>query len=125
MTPTLPGSPSLLRRLPDGAVLLPQLHLAESAAAQRRGLLGFTHLPEGAGLFFRGVRIIHTFFMKMPLDVAFLSPEGVVKDIHPGLPPWRVAFCREPGRADALETAAGVMTMWNLQPGDQLEIQPI
>ena len=122
--PSLPGSPSSLRRRSDGRILLPRLHRALSPAQQCRGLLGFSSLPPDQGLFFPRVRMVHTFFMRMPIDLAFLSPDGAVRDLHPNLPPWRIAFCREPGPADALEAPAGSFQLWNLQTGDPLEIAP-
>ena len=120
--PALPGSPFILRRRQDGRRLLARLHQAVTPREQRCGLLGRRTLDPQAGLFFPGVRMIHTFFMKMPIDVAFLAPDGTVRDLHPRLPPWRIAFCRQPGRADTLETGAGAFQQWNLQPGDRLEI---
>ena len=122
--PALPGRPGVLRRRRDGRVLLARLHQAVAPRDQRRGLLGRTALDPAEGLFFPGVRMIHTFFMQMPIDVAFLAPDGTVRDLRANLPPWRIAFCREPGRADTLETAAGAFRLWNLQSGDQLEITP-
>ena len=122
--PPLPGPPASLRRRADGRLLLPRLHQARSPADQHRGLLGRSSLAPGEGLFFPGVRMIHTCFMRMPIDVAFLDPDGIVQDLHPRLRPWRIAFCRQPGRASTLETAAGSFQQWNLQPGDQLEILP-
>lgn len=121
-SPTLPGRPYILQRRQDRQILLSRLHQALSPAEQRAGLLGFTSLDSQEGLYFPGIRMIHTFFMKMPIDVAFLSPEGAVRDLHPRTPPWRIAFCREPGRAHTLETSAGTFQRWNLQPGDQLDI---
>ncbi len=121
-TPTLPGRPCTLRRRRDGRVLLARLYPAASPREQRRGLLGFSSLDPQEGLFLPGIRMVHTFFMKMAIDVAFLSPDGTIRDLHPRLPPWRIAFCRQPGRADTLETAAGAFQRWNLQLGDQLEI---
>lgn len=122
--PPLPGPPAALRRRSDGRLLLDRLHQARSPADQRRGLLGRHSLDPREGLFFPGVRMIHTFFMRMPIDVAFLDDNGSVRDLHPRLRPWRIAFCRHPGRASTLETAAGSFRLWNLQPGDQLEILP-
>lgn len=122
---TLPGPPATLRRRSDSRVLLSRLHQARTPAEQRRGLLGRTILDPQEGLFFPGVRMIHTFFMRITIDVAFLSPEGTVRDLHPRLRPWRIAFCRHPGRASTLESAAGSFHLWNLQPGDQLEILPV
>ncbi len=121
-TPTLPGPPYTLRRRHDKQLLLTRLHQATSPSEQRSGLLGFTSLSPQEGLFFPGIRMIHTFFMKMTIDVAFLSPEGTIRDLHPRLPPWRIAFCREPGRAHTLETTAGAFQQWNLQLGDHLDI---
>ena len=67
--------------------------------------------------------MIHTIGMRFPIDVAFLSPEGVVKDFRRSLRPGRpLVFCREPGRASALEAAAGTWEAWHLKPGDHLEI---
>ena len=123
-TPPLPGRPHALRRRGDGLLLLSRLHHARSPRDQRRGLLGRSTLDLQEGLFFPGIRMIHTFFMRMAIDVAFLAPDGTVRDLHPRLPPWRIAFCREPGRADTLETRAGAFQLWNLQLGDQLEITP-
>ena len=119
---TLPGRPYTLRRRHDNHVLLTRLHQAISPSEQHSGLLGFSSLDPQEGLYFPGIRMIHTFFMKMTIDVAFLSPDGTIRDLHPRLPPWRIAFCREPGRAHTLETAAGAFQRWNLQLGDQLDI---
>ncbi len=120
----LPGPPAALRRRRDGLLLLSRLHRALTSRDQRHGLLGRSTLEPQEGLLFPGVRLIHTFFMRMAIDVAFLAPDGTVRDLHPRLPPWRIAFCREPGRADTLETRAGAFQLWNLQLGDQLEITP-
>jgi uncharacterized protein len=122
--PPLPGPPFALRRRRDNRLLLSRLHQALSPRDQRRGLLRRSSLDPDQGLFFPGVRIIHTFFMRMAIDVAFLDPDLTVRDLHPRLPPWRIAFCRTPGRAHTLETAAGAFHLWNLQTGDQLEITP-
>jgi uncharacterized membrane protein (UPF0127 family) len=118
----LPGTPGTLRRTRDRLVLLSRLRRASSPREQRLGLLGVAALAPGEGRFLPGVRMIHTFFMKMAIDVAFLSPDGTVRDLHPRLPPWRIAFCRQPGPANTLATAAGAFQSWNLQLGDQLEI---
>ena len=120
--PSLPGPSAPLRRRADGLLLLARLHQALSPRERRHGLLGFSSLAPDQGLLLPGVRMIHTFFMRMSLDVAFLSPDGTILDLHPRLPPWRIAFCRHPGRASTLETAPGAFQRWNLQLGDQLEL---
>lgn len=122
MAPRLPGPAYRLCRAGDGAELSRAVHRAEGTWDQTRGLLGFDSLPPRAGLWFRGVRMIHTFFMRFPLDVAFVGPDGAVLDLRTRLAPWRIAFCRVPGRADTLETAAGTFEDWNLKTGDRLEL---
>jgi uncharacterized membrane protein (UPF0127 family) len=42
------------------------------------------------GLLIRPCNSIHTFFMRMPIDVVFATREGVVLDVSPARPPWRV-----------------------------------
>jgi uncharacterized membrane protein (UPF0127 family) len=34
---------------------------------------------------------VHTFFMRFPIDVAFVTREGRVVKTHTALPPWRIA----------------------------------
>lgn len=119
--PPLPGKARTLRRA--GELLTGRLFTASTPAEQRKGLLGRDGLEDGAALFFPGVRMIHTLGMRFAIDVAFLSPDGVVKDLRSSLRPGRpLAFCREPGRASALEAAAGTWEAWHLNPGDKLEI---
>jgi len=119
--PPLPGRPRALRR--DGETLAAKLFTAATSAEQRRGLLGRDGLETGCVLYFPGVRMLHTLGMRFAIDVAFLSPEGLVKDLRCSLRPGRpLVFCREPGRASALEAAAGTWEAWHLKTGDRLEI---
>jgi hypothetical protein len=37
--------------------------------------------------------LIHTFFMRFPIDVTFYNPEGVMVKHVAHLKPWRVAYC--------------------------------
>lgn len=117
----LPGRARAVRR--GGERLTERLFTARTPAEQRRGLLGREGLADGEALYFPGVRMIHTVGMRFAIDVAFLSPDGVVKDLRFSLRPGRLlAFCREPGRASALEAAAGTWEAWHLKTGDKLEI---
>ena len=119
--PPLPGRARALRRAWE--VLTDKLFTARTPAEQRRGLLGRDGLAAGEALFFPRVRMLHTVGMRFPIDVAFLSPDGDVKDLRVSLRPGRpLVFCREPGRASALEAAAGTWEAWHLKRGDKLEI---
>jgi uncharacterized membrane protein (UPF0127 family) len=61
---------------------------------------------------------VHTFFMHFPIDLAFLSREGVVLRSRAGVPPWRIAA--RPGAFCVLELPAGVLAGHDVLVGDQL-----
>lgn len=102
-----------------GEVLLPHLMVAESAFDRMRGLLGRASLPPGTGLLLRPCRSIHMWFMRFPIDAAFLDSELRVLKVSRQLQPWRLAFAPR-GTRCVLETAAGALG--RIRPGDRLSI---
>jgi uncharacterized protein len=82
------------------------IHEARTPAARLLGLALLRELPRGHALLLRRCRSVHTFGMRFPLDVAFLSADGtvvrLVRDVRPG----RLVRCGPPA-ADVLETRAG------------------
>ena len=83
-----------------------------------RGLLGRRELPPGEGMLIRPAPSIHTFFMRFPIDVVFLSRDGDVLKIAPHVKAWRTRSCR---RAYAvLELAAGEAERRGIAPGQRL-----
>ena len=38
--------------------------------------------------------LVHTFFMRFPIDVTFYNEEGVVVKTVKHMKPWRVAYCQ-------------------------------
>jgi uncharacterized membrane protein (UPF0127 family) len=95
------------------------VEVASTRRARRRGLLGRDGI-EGA-LLLRPARSVHTVGMRFPIDVAYLDGGLVVVKVarmgrhRIGMP---VARCRA-----VLEAEAGAFGHWNLQPGDQLDVQ--
>jgi uncharacterized protein len=83
-----------------------------------RGLLGRDRLEPGEGLLLRPASSIHTFFMRFPIDVVFLSDELEVVGIAAELRPWRTA-CRRGARA-VLELSAGECARRGLSVGDRI-----
>lgn len=71
----------------------------EEAKTFARRLAGFVALPAtvGAGrvriLVFPRCRSVHTWFMRIPLDIAFVDASGRVLARHDGVMPWRVLSC--------------------------------
>jgi uncharacterized protein len=84
-----------------------------------KGLLGKRTLPPGEGLLIRPAPSIHTYFMRFPIDVVFLSGDGHVLKVSEHVKPWRARSAR---RAYAvLELAAGEAGRRGIAAGDRLE----
>ncbi len=79
-----------------------QIHIAASAGARLRGLIGQEQkLLSHDVLLLAPCRSIHTFLMKQPIDIAFIDRNGVVKKTSERLGPRHFASCR--GAAAVLE----------------------
>ena len=98
-------------------VLLGKLILAESTTDRLRGLLGRATLAADTGLLLRPCRSIHMWFMRFPIDAAFLDQEMRVLKIARNLRPWEMAFAPRKTYC-VLETAAGGLDP--IQKGDML-----
>jgi len=71
--------------------MLDNLEIADTFYMRFKGLMGRTNLSNQTGLKIDPCNSIHCFFMKMPIDVIFLSKDDeVVKIIH-DMKPWRVS----------------------------------
>ena len=64
---------------------------------------------------------IHTFFMKFPLDVAFVADDMTVRGRFLRLRPWRLASA--PGASRVVELPAGTLEAARVGLGDQLRIE--
>jgi uncharacterized membrane protein (UPF0127 family) len=101
----------------DGTELVEKLILAESTFDRMRGLLGRNSLPANAGLLIRPCRSIHMWFMRFPIDAAFLDSGLRVLKITRNLRPWQLGWAPRQTQC-VLETAAGALA--RLKVGDQL-----
>jgi uncharacterized protein len=93
---------------------LTEIFVAERTWDRLVGLTGMPTIPAGAGLLIPRCRSVHTFGMRFPLDVLFVTIEYrslVVHDARYGVPPWRVVRASRAARGRrglaALELAAG------------------
>jgi uncharacterized membrane protein (UPF0127 family) len=114
---------SELRRTDHGEVLVPRLRLATGMFQRMRGLLGVRSLDADEGLWIQPCNSVHTFFMRFPIDVAFLDKEGVVLKIVPRLRPFRMASGGRRARS-ALELAPGAAARLGLEVGQALNPRP-
>ncbi len=107
-----------LIRKETGQVLVADLRLAHGAVARMRGLMGKRAMP-GDGLIIAPADSIHTFFMRMPIDLIFLDRAGRVLKTCPAVPPWRIRLAPRGARV-VLEMCAGFVARHAIGPGDRL-----
>jgi uncharacterized membrane protein (UPF0127 family) len=113
-----PSAPWRLVNRRNGRTVASHILPAFDASSRRRGLLGRERLEDGHAMLIAPTSAVHTFFMHFPIDLAFLSREGVVLRSRAGVPPWRIAA--RPGAFCVLELPAGVLAGHDVLVGDQL-----
>ncbi len=86
------------------------------------GLMGRRDLPMGHGLLIIPCNSIHTFFMRIAIDVAFLDRDLRVVRVYQALPPWRATPVYFKARS-VLELPAGVLAASGTVEGDELAIE--
>ena len=104
----------------QGRVVATTVLPAFDSASRKTGLLKHQSMPTGAAMIIAPSSAIHTFFMRFPIDVAFVAKSGrVLKTVH-ALGPWRIAGAL---RAYAvIELAAGTLARTDTEPGDTLVV---
>jgi uncharacterized membrane protein (UPF0127 family) len=96
------------------------LEIAASYRARTRGLLGRDSV-DGAMLL-SPAGGVHTFRMRIPIDVAYLDRHLTVIAVRT-MPPGRLGLPRLRSR-HVLEAGAGVMAGWGLTAGVTVAIEP-
>ncbi|HKO58205.1 MAG TPA: DUF192 domain-containing protein [Thermoanaerobaculia bacterium] len=81
--------------------MTPHVRVANTFWLRFRGLIGETD-PERLSLLIPRCSAVHTFFMRVPIDIHFLdAEENELKVVH-GAKPWRFYF-GPPGTVSVLE----------------------
>ena len=111
------GPPPPRWLLVDGRRVAP-VEVPETRSGRARGLLGRDHV-DGAVLLLR-TRSVHTFGMRIPIDVARCTSSLVVVAVET-LPPGRMTLPRL-GTGAVLEAGAGAFERWGLTSGSQLAV---
>lgn len=99
-------------------IILPYVKKTKSFFERARGLLGYTVLGEGEGLLIVPCSSVHTFFMKMPIDVVFLNRDNIIVKMKRNLKPQRFVMSRK--ASSVLEIKAGQTDRSGLKTGDHL-----
>lgn len=87
-------------------VLIQTLEIADTPWTRFVGLMLRRNTPLDYGLLIRPCRSIHTMWMRMTIDVTFLSKDNIVLGCRSNIRPWRIAIAPR-GTVSVLETPAG------------------
>ncbi|HEX4284649.1 MAG TPA: DUF192 domain-containing protein [Terracidiphilus sp.] len=104
-------------------VIAARVEVATTSARRSKGLLGRTSLEPGEGLWIVPCESVHTFGMKIALDLIYLDRRHRVRKIRTNVRPWRISACLT--AHSVIELAAGSIREEDVQPGDQIELQPV
>jgi uncharacterized membrane protein (UPF0127 family) len=115
-----PGRYQLLNER-TGTMLASSLLTAFDSASRRTGLLKYQSMPDRCALIIAPCNSIHMFFMKFPIDVAFVSRDGRILKIADSIRPWRVSI--SPRAFAAIELAAGELARHHAAVGDRLVVR--
>jgi uncharacterized protein len=105
----------------EGREVAARVEVAGSFLRRGLGLMFRRELPPGHGLMITPCNSIHMFFMRFPLDVAFVDRDGRVLRILHGIRPWRVSSIVR-GARSALELPAGTLAAAGVEPGTVLRL---
>ncbi|PIP83134.1 MAG: hypothetical protein COR54_11300 [Elusimicrobia bacterium CG22_combo_CG10-13_8_21_14_all_63_91] len=98
-----------------------EVALADTAASRAQGLLGRDRMEAEEGLWIVPCPMIHTFFMRFPIDVLFLDRNLRVRRVIEDLKPWRLSPWVFTAHS-VLELPAGALD-GSVSEGDLLEIR--
>ena len=98
-----------------------RVETADTAATRSKGLLGRESMEAGTALWIVPCPMIHTFFMKFPIDVLFLDADLKVRRVLEDLRPWRLSPWVWSAHS-VLELPGGSLK-GSVAPGDKLEMR--
>jgi uncharacterized protein len=103
--------------------LATNLSIAQTHLTRLRGLIGVAphDFRNGAGLWIRPCRGVHTLAMRFPIDVVYLDQAGTVVHLEHDLHPWRFSPIRLRA-ASVLELPSHTVARTGTALGDCIEI---
>jgi uncharacterized membrane protein (UPF0127 family) len=93
--------------------------VATSFFSRFMGLMGKKQMEKEEALIFPHCNSIHTCFMRIDIDVIFVSPQGKVIKIFHRLKPWRFLMPVK-GAKHVIEIESGACEKKNIKDGDFL-----
>ena len=108
-----------------GTLIAAAAELADTFWSRGIGLMGRGPLPLGYALVIYPEWSIHMLFMKIPLDVLFVSADDTVVGLRHQLAPWVPFAGVAPWRGKyVVELPVGVLASSGTQLGDRLTLTP-
>lgn len=105
-----------------GQVIATRVKIAQDFKSRSIGLLNRTSLDEDEALLIKPCNAIHTFFMKFPIDVAFLDKNGKVVKLRQSI--QKARFSGSMLRAYmTLEMPQGKLSKIHLKLGDFVKFE--
>ena len=114
------GAAHVIRNARSGQVVAHQLTAAFDSKTRRTGLLRHDSFADGSAMVIAPSNAVHTFFMRFPIDVAFVNRQGKVVKTYAALAPWRIAAAL--GAFAVIELPAGTLARTDTVRGDLLSI---
>ena len=105
-----------------GAIIAEKAKITQNFKERSIGLLNRKSLEPGEALLIKPCNSIHTFFMRFPIDVAFLNKEGNVVGIVKNMAAWRLASCIFKGYM-TLELPVGSIDIQGIKIGDSIRFE--
>ena len=105
----------------DGKLLVAKCYVARSFFSRFFGLMGRKQIAGDEGILFPKCNSIHTFFMRFPIDVLLVSPDGKVVEVKEGLRPWRMLMPRR-GVKHVVELRSQLSRELGIRVGARLKI---
>jgi uncharacterized membrane protein (UPF0127 family) len=113
-----------VRNTTRDAKLAGRVMLADGWWTRLRGMLGRPEPTAEEGMLLAPCQSVHMYWMRYPLDVAFLASDGRVVATYHGLAPsGRSKWHRDAERA--LELKAGRLAATQTEVGDRLELRQV
>lgn len=101
--------------------LAERAEVADTSRKRRTGLLKHDRLPPGEGLWIAPCEAVHTFGMRFPIDVVFLTRRRKVLKLRKHMIARRISFHLL--AHSVLELPSGTLEATGTQNGDQLAFE--
>jgi uncharacterized membrane protein (UPF0127 family) len=123
LRPLLAGSDTrcALRNQRNGRLLAQRVLRAFDSRSRRTGLLDRTGIGDEA-MIIAPTNLVHTWFMRFAIDIAFVARNGTVLKTYEAVPPWRIAGAW--GGFAVIELRAGALAASGTVVGDVVAAVP-